>query len=213
MVDKGLTPNLKLSQFTPDYKPGWSKDLNEDFSKIDIAVTKVDNESMKASIYDPQGEGRNIFKALDELIPAGVTLPYAGATAPSGFLLCQGQAVSRTTYARLFAAIGTLHGAGDGSTTFNVPDMRDKFPYGAGKNALGKIGGEEAHTLTKAELPAVIPDARQSSTGGTNTNASYIKFEYGATWTTSNNGFFPLGEGQPHNTIPPFVALNYIIKI
>jgi hypothetical protein len=57
-----------------------------------------------------------------QIIPAGLMFPYAGATAPSGFLLCDGSAVSRTTYASLFAVVGTYYGAGDGSTTFNLPN-------------------------------------------------------------------------------------------
>lgn len=64
--------------------------------------------------------------------PIGTILPYGGASAPSGWFLCQGQAVSRTTYSELFAVIGTAFGEGDGSTTFNLPDMRESVPKGAG---------------------------------------------------------------------------------
>jgi microcystin-dependent protein len=65
--------------------------------------------------------------------PVGVMTEYAGSTAPAGWDLCQGQLVSRTgTYAALFAVIGTTYGVGDGSTTFNLPDMREASPYGAG---------------------------------------------------------------------------------
>lgn len=64
-------------------------------------------------------------------IPAGIVLPYGGSTAPAGWILCDGTAVSRTTYARLFTAIGTAYGSGDGSTTFNVPDMRGRTFAGA----------------------------------------------------------------------------------
>ena len=63
-------------------------------------------------------------------VPAGVFVPYAGETAPAGWLLCDGSAVSRTTYAALFAAVGTAYGTGDGSTTFNLPDMRGEFLRG-----------------------------------------------------------------------------------
>lgn len=84
----------------------------------------------------------------------GTVLPFAGSAAPIGWLLCYGQAVSRTTYANLFAAIGTAYGAGDGSTTFNVPDLR-------GRVAAGKddMGGTAASRLNV-------------STTGTTTNAS-----------------------------------------
>lgn len=92
-------------------------------------------------------------------IPAGIFLPYGGANAPSGWLLCDGAAVSRTTYAALFAAIGTAYGAGNGSTTFNVPDMRSRVPVGfdsgAGEfDALGETGGAKTHQLSSAEMPS-----------------------------------------------------------
>lgn len=65
------------------------------------------------------------------VVPAGAMMPFAGASAPAGWLLCNGAAVSRTvTYADLFAAIGVAWGGGDGSTTFNVPDMRGRFARG-----------------------------------------------------------------------------------
>lgn len=93
-------------------------------------------------------------------IPAGVIWPWGGTSAPTGFLLCQGQAVSRTTYAALFDAIGTGYGAGDGTTTFNLPDGSGGRSFvGPGTSALGTVftrgtkGGEEKHTLTIAEMP------------------------------------------------------------
>ena len=76
----------------------------------------------------------NVFESL----PAGVIIPFAGTSVPTGYLLCNGAAVSRTDYANLFAAIGTLYGAGDGSTTFNLPDARDRVLQGAsGKHSTG----------------------------------------------------------------------------
>lgn len=65
-----------------------------------------------------------------ERIPIGAVMPFAGSSAPTGFLMCDGSAVSRTTYSALFAAIGTAHGTGDGSTTFNLPDYRGRFLRG-----------------------------------------------------------------------------------
>lgn len=80
---------------------------------------------------------------------AGTIVAYGGAAAPTGWLLCDGSAVSRTTYAALFTAIGTTFGVGDGSTTFNLPDLRDRFPLGkSGTKALGSSGGALAHTHT-----------------------------------------------------------------
>lgn len=79
-------------------------------------------------------------------IPVGAVMPFGGASAPADHLLCQGQAVSRTTYADLFAVIGTTYGAGDGATTFNLPDLRERVPIGRGTRALGTKGGTTSHT-------------------------------------------------------------------
>jgi microcystin-dependent protein len=100
------------------------------------------------------------------VLPSGMLAPFAGASAPAGWLLCAGQAVSRTVNATLFAAIGTTYGAGDGSTTFNLPDLRGRTiageddmggtaanrltTAGSGVNGvtLGAVGGAENVTLT-----------------------------------------------------------------
>lgn len=79
----------------------------------------------------------------DAILPAGVINPYAGAAVPSGWLICDGSEVSRTTYAKLFIAIGATYGVGNGSTTFNVPDLRGRFP--AGKDDMG---GSAANRIT-----------------------------------------------------------------
>jgi hypothetical protein len=71
--------------------------------------------------------------------PIGSIVPYGGTTAPSGWLLCQGQAISRTTYSDLFSAIGTTFGAGNGSTTFNLPDLREATTKGAGLSGKSAI--------------------------------------------------------------------------
>jgi len=102
----------------------------------------------------------------------GAVMPFAGTTAPSGWLLCYGQAVSRSTYSDLYAVIGTIYGPGNGSTTFNVPDLRGRVIAGqddmGGSSAdrltnqtggvngdtLGGTGGTETHTLTIPQLPA-----------------------------------------------------------
>lgn len=84
------------------------------------------------------------------VLPAGVMVDYGGTSAPSGWLLCNGAAISRTTYAALFAAIGTAYGTGDGSTTFNIPDRRGKFSLGLAASGtgstLGGTGGSIDHT-------------------------------------------------------------------
>lgn len=91
--------------------------------------------------------------------PIGSVVSYAGSAAPAGWLLCDGSEASRTVYAALFAVVGTTYGPGNGSTTFNVPDLRGRSPMGAGTGTgltartLGAKLGEEGHVLTLAETP------------------------------------------------------------
>ena len=85
------------------------------------------------------------------VIPTGIQLPYGGAAAPAGWLPCDGSAISRTTYAALFAVIGTTYGPGDGSTTFNVPDKRSRFSLGAGHGT--GLSNRTRGTRTGTEAP------------------------------------------------------------
>lgn len=93
------------------------------------------------------------------LVPPGSVSAYAGVSVPGGWLHCDGSAVDRTIYADLFAAIGTTFGAGDGETTFNIPNLRGRNIIGLNSSdsdfdALGETGGEKRHTLTIAEMPS-----------------------------------------------------------
>lgn len=158
--------------------------------------------------------------------PAGVVLPFAGASAPTGWLLCYGQAVSRTTYAALFAALGTAYGTGDGSTTFNLPDLRGRVPAGqdnmggsaasrlttAGSGVdgatRGAAGGAETHTLSLTQMPSHTHTETQHAIvsqgfGGGNTI-------YAGSPTTVNTG--SSGNGNAHNNTQPTLVLTYIIK-
>ena len=106
------------------------------------------------TIYTHDGTG---WGTAESSLPAGTMVQWAGATAPANWLLCDGTAVSRTTYATLFAAIGTAYGVGDGSTTFNLPDLRGRVPVGKNGGSfgtLGATGGAETVTLTEAQMPS-----------------------------------------------------------
>lgn len=137
--------------------------------------------------------------------PAGVIFDFAGpeANVPPGYLPCYGQAVSRTTYAGLFAAIGTTYGAGDGSTTFNLPDARGRAVAGkddmggAAANrltasggvtgsTLGAVGGAETHTLTVAQMPqhshaVTDPGHSHAASFRLGTAAGGLSYAYGGT--------------------------------
>lgn len=100
---------------------------------------------------------------------------YGGSTAPTGFLLCDGAAVSRATYSELYAVVGDTFGAGDGNSTFNVPDLTGKVIIGtSASHSLGDAGGEETHVLLESELPAhshTIPSHGHANTIGVTTPA------------------------------------------
>ena len=159
------------------------------------------------------------------LMPSGSVTQWAGSgSAPTGWLMCDGTAVSRTTYSVLFTAINTTYGVGDGSTTFNLPDMQGRVAIGAGtgrNNAddgsltartIGTYEGEETHTLTEAELPAhthtytkpaLLESYRNSIEAGTNGNHS----------STEDQDTGSVGSNTPHNVMQSYLVLGgYIIK-
>lgn len=171
--------------------------------------------------------GEGVAPTFQVVLPAGLVSPYAGTAAPSGWLLCAGQNVSRTTYAALFTAISTTYGVGDGSTTFALPDLRGRVVAGkddmGGSAAglltnsgtgnpgisgvtLGASGGVDRHTLTTAEMPAhthsspTSDGASNSATGSANRAAN----DNGTTGST--------GSSQAHPNVQPTLVLNYIIK-
>ena len=115
-----------------------------------LRIIRNDFEHHEERISDLESQGN--------VVPTGTRFRYAGSSAPTGFLICDGSEVSRTTYADLFAAIGTAFGPGDGSTTFNLPDSRERVSIGVGTGAgltarsRGDEIGASSHTLTEAEM-------------------------------------------------------------
>ena len=102
------------------------------------------------------------------IVPTGTLLLWPTGTAPSGYLLCNGAAISRTTYASLFAVIGTTFGVGDGSSTFNLPNYVDRTPIGAGGSyAVGATGGSATTTLSTTNIPSHTHTFAASTTTST----------------------------------------------
>jgi len=166
------------------------------------------------------------------IIPPGAASLYFGASAPTGWLFCDGSAVSRTTYAALFTAIGTTFGAGNGSTTFNLPDLRGRMPMGAGTGNqsgasgtgvisggtsltarnLGAWGGEETHLLTGDES-GVQSHAHSISTADGSSGGNVIAGTTGSSNPGTGSSATQSGDAlDPHNTVPPFLVVNVIIK-
>jgi len=147
------------------------------------------------------------------VMPVGCVIPFAGAAAPTGWLLCQGQAISRTTYAQLFSVIGTTYGSGDGKTTFNLPDMRGRVAVGSDANLPGAQCGETAHKLGISEIPSHSHpySAYLYSTGAEN---GRINSQEGAgvKWADPTNTRNS-GGGDSHNNMQPSLYLHHIIKI
>lgn len=145
------------------------------------------------------------------LSPLGSVTQWLTDTPPAGWLLCHGQAISRTTYAALFALIGTTYGAGNGSSTFNLPDLQGRVPVGKSSdtefNTLGKTFGTKTHTLTIAEIPNHSHSSPGTYNVGPGAGATAMVINAGVTGHTTG-----VGGGGAHNNIQPSIALNYIIR-
>mgnify|MGYP003633090481 FL=1 len=166
-----------------------------------------------------------------EGIPTGCIIPWSDTSVPTGFLECNAQAVSRSTYATLFAIVATTYGAGNGSTTFNVPDLKDNVPLGRSNSAAlastggantvgstGNVGGSTANaTLSTAQL------ASHSHNGGVNFNMNSQSGSDRADPHGAATGSAGSGTGHDHNmsatftgdatsVVQPYLTILYVIK-
>jgi microcystin-dependent protein len=193
---------------TGDYLPQWDGNNSK---KLKNGLLLDTDGTLSANSNERISPQKAVKDYVDARIPTGVILPFGGSSAPSGYLLCNGAAVSRTTHANLFSVIGTTYGAGDGSTTFNVPDMRGYVPVGyksgdADFGTLGGAKGAKTHTLTVAEVPSTVVRDRVTQEAGAFSGV-YDNLAAGY-WKHGNN----IDGGQAHNNIQPSRIVNYIIK-
>jgi microcystin-dependent protein len=171
---------------------------------------------------------------------AGMIQMYAGQYPPKGWLFCDGTAIGREAYPKLFAVIGTTYGEGDGSTTFNLPDFRDRFPVGAGTTYVrNSKGGAGTVTLTTSQIPAHTHGKSGAITGGITggshthsmksiwsdgsgsssayTMSSNRKQTTRSTDSQTHTHNLPAHEhtsvcgGQAHENRPPYIGINFII--
>ena len=187
---------------------------------------------LKRLYYNKGTLGTPVWEGAD--VPVGTINMYAGATTdvPTGWLLCNGAAVSRTTYAQLFAVLDTEYGVGDGSGTFNVPNFvtSNKFPRAATNDAgRGTTGGESTHTLTGAESGTsvhthAITDPGHNHTynkgngpsmGGAGSSPISDTPPTTSTSTTgiSVNNSAAANASSSHENKPPFIDVHFIIAV
>lgn len=161
-------------------------------------------------------------------VPVGALIMFgSSASAPDGWLLCNGAAVSRTTYAVLFGVIGTNYGVGNGSTTFNVPDLRQRFPLGVAASGTGATLGETGGTIGHvhagpSHTHTVDPPNTQTAdnintvglnaaVGGINTQVAQDDHPHTVNIAEFNTG--ASGTGNTNAANPPFVTVHFLIKI
>ena len=172
--------------------------------------------------------------------PVGMVSPFAGSSAPDGWLLCDGQAVSQTTYAALFAVVSTTYDVtSPGAGNFRVPDLRGRTVAGVdnmggtaasrltstvltASNTIGATGGTQTHTLSTAQLPAHSHGFGTNLVGNSSGFIGHAFAFGGGHWgvcqannantTTNQTGTSNTGSGSAHTNTQPTIVLNYIIK-
>lgn len=145
-------------------------------------------------------------------LPIGCIISYPLTTAPEGYLICNGELLNIEDYEDLYNVIGTVYG-GNGTTTFKLPDMRDRFIFGYNEGVIGTTGGEATHTLITEEMPSHTHTIKKQVDNNSGTSISVGSGSSSLFYQTTNSVTTnSTGGGQPHNNMPPYITQIFIIK-
>ena len=177
----------------------------------DVVVSSLVNNDI---LYWSSSNARWQNGHSDSILPAGAIFPYAGPSAPSGWLLANGATVSQTTYSVLFALFGHTYGADPGGGNFILPDLRTRVPVGYKAaddtfGALGNAGGEKTHQLIVSEMPAHTHSKPNTYYGPSGSNHFGSNGQVGGSDGTVTGS---TGGDDAHNNLQPYLTINYIIK-
>jgi microcystin-dependent protein len=201
-----LTPEKLNSAATPSVAVADDEITTAKILNAAVTTAKIADANVTTPKIADGAVTQDKFHSTVILVPTGAVMPFAMNTAPSGWLAANGSAVSRTDFAALFAAIGTTYGAGNGSTTFTLPDLRGYFVRGSGTNTDGTASGTFGAKQADA-LKSHTHTFNQAGIVAGNTFASRDPNQYNLSQTSTASGNFGDTETRPRN-----IAMLYCIK-